>query len=91
MHRAAAVTTGAGFGDCAVDPGELTGVDAVLAISRHHGCMGMCWPRLRAMVAVDTEYGAHPSPAVRSISEDTDFAERLRAVARITQDASGHH
>lgn len=64
--------------DCSEDPGPLTGDDAVLAMSRHHACPGLCWPKLRALVGFDGEYGVASLPPAVGGVDDTQFAEQLR-------------
>lgn len=48
------------FGDCLIDPGELTRGEAIAAISEHHSCPPHCLPKGRAgatFAAVDGTAG----------------------------------
>lgn len=85
------MTTPDRFRDCTTDPGPLTGVAAVHAMSLHYACPPRCKHRWRALAAIETEYTENPEQIWRAVDDDTAFADLLREAVRALQDASGHH
>ncbi|MEV4126947.1 hypothetical protein [Nocardia sp. NPDC049707] len=69
-----------GVDDCRVDPGVLTGDDAVRAMSVHYGCPPQCLPRCRAEDAMTREF----VKVARIPGEwDADLAEKVRQITEL--------